>query len=234
MFDNLFKKDAAPLPAAATPITEAELQGWRERLHAADGDDGALLQLAHQAPGVELKLAALAALTQEDALKQAAREFRDQDKRLYRAAKLRLEAAVARREALAQAPGLIAAAHSLLEQESIPANRVVELDRAWAALSKALPDHALTSEFAAVRSQLGAKLRERGEAGQALARWLPAADGEIQAPTAGPARGAAGAGGRGGRRGGAGIAEACQRDSRAGGSPAATAERGARRRRRGR
>ncbi|HYR32933.1 MAG TPA: DUF349 domain-containing protein [Burkholderiales bacterium] len=193
MFDNLFKKDAAPLPAAATPITEAELQGWRERLHAAEGDDRALLQLAHQAPGVDLKLAALAALTQEAAMKQAAREFRDQDKRLYRAAKSRWAAAVARREALAQAPVLIAAAHSLLEQESIPANRLVELDRAWAALSEALPDQALASEFAAVRSRLGARVRERGEAGQALARWLAAADAVIHALTAGLAGVAAGA-----------------------------------------
>src|SRR5688500_3471442 len=193
MFDNLFKKDAAPPPAAATPITEAELQGWREKLRAAEGDDRALLQLAHQVPGVDLKLAALAALTQEDALKQATREFRDQDKRLYRAAKSRLEAVVARREALAQAPVLIAAAHSLLEQESIPANRLVELDRAWAALSEALPDQALAGEFAAVRSQLGARVRERGAAGQALERWLAAADAAIQALTGGLAGVAAGA-----------------------------------------
>jgi DNA repair protein SbcC/Rad50 len=193
MFDNLYKKDAAPPPAAATPITEAELQGWREKLRAAEGDDRALLQLAHQAPGVDLKLAALAALTQEDAIKQATREFRDQDKRLYRAAKSRWEAAVARREALAQAPVLIAAAHSLLEQESIPANRLVELDRAWAALSEALPDPALASEFAVVRSQLGARVRERGEAGQALERWLAAADAVIHALTAGLAGVAAGA-----------------------------------------
>jgi len=41
--------------------------------------------LARQAPGVDLKLAAFAALTQEDALKRAIREFRDQDKRLLRA-----------------------------------------------------------------------------------------------------------------------------------------------------
>src|SRR3954464_1781425 len=151
MFDNLFKKDAAPLPAAATPITEAELQGWRERLHAAEGDDGALLQLAHQAPGVELKLAALAALSREDALKQAAREFRDQDKRLYRAAKSRWQEAVARREAAAEAPVLIAAARALIEQERIPANRLVELDRAWEALNAALIDAALVDEFASVR-----------------------------------------------------------------------------------
>ena len=193
MFDNPFKKDAAPLPSAATPITEAELQGWREKIHAAEGDDPALLQLAHEAPGVDLKLAALAALSQEDALKQATREFRDQDKRLYRAAKSRWEAAVARREALAHAPVLLGAAQSLLEQEGIPANRLVELDRAWAELSEALPDQALASRFAAVRSQLGAKVRERGEAEQALVRWLAAADAVMHALTAGLAGVAAGA-----------------------------------------
>ena len=46
-----------------------------------------------------------AALTREDALKHAAREFRGQDKR--RAAKSRWEAAIAAREALARAPVLI-------------------------------------------------------------------------------------------------------------------------------
>src|SRR5918998_545897 len=127
MFDKLFNKDAPPVPAAshrpgeepAPGSSEAEQQAWRERIRAAEGDDSALLQLAHQAPGVELKLAALAGLTAEDALKQAMREFRDQDKRLHRAAKSRWQAAVARREALAEAPVLIASARRLIEQESI-------------------------------------------------------------------------------------------------------------------
>src|SRR3954452_10680329 len=202
MFDKLLNKGTGQLAAAApqragepaaSGASDSELQAWRERIASAKDDDQALLQLAREAPEVDLKLAALAALTHEDALKQAAREFRDQDKRLYRAAKSRLEAAVARREALAQAPVLIAAAHSLLEQESIPVNRLVELDRAWAALSEALPDQALASEFAAVRSELGARVRERGEAGQALARWLAAADAVIHALTAGLAGVAAGA-----------------------------------------
>jgi DNA repair protein SbcC/Rad50 len=203
MLDKLFKKDAAPVPAAgpqragAPPspgISEAELQGWREKILSAQGDDRALLQLAHEAPGVDLKLAALAALTQEDALKQAMREFRDQDKRLYRAAKSRWQTAVARREAIAQAPVLIAGARSLLEQESIPANRLVELDRAWAALNVALLDEALVSEFAAVRAYLGARVCELGDAEQALARWLAATDAAIRALKAGLAgvtRGAA-------------------------------------------
>src|SRR5713101_3843234 len=216
MLGDAFKKDVALDPAAATPpgstparsrggaphqtgtqplsgISEAEPQAWREKILAAEADDRALLQLAHQAPGVDLKLAALAALTQEDALKQAMREFRDQDKRLLRAAKSRWQAAVAKREALAEARVLIAAAHALIEQERIPANRVAELDRAWAALDAALLDEALATEFAAARARLGARVRERGEGEQALARWLAATDNAIRALSAslaGVARGA--------------------------------------------
>jgi hypothetical protein len=101
---------------------------------------------------------------------------------------------VARREAFEQAPVLIAAARSLLEQEGIPANRLVELDRGWSALKTGLLDEALVSEFAAVRTQLGSRVRSHGEAEQALARWLGAADGAIPALTEGladVARGAA-------------------------------------------
>jgi hypothetical protein len=202
MFDKIFKQDAAPAAAAgaqrgaespAGGIPEGELQAWHEKILAAKGDDSALLQLAHQAPGADLKLAALAALTQEDALKQAMREFREQDKRLYRAAKARWETAVARREAFEQAPLLIATARSLLEQEGIPANRLVELDRAWSALKTGFLDEALVSEFAAVRAQLGSRVRSHGEAEQAVARWLTAVDPAVSAVTAGLAELARGA-----------------------------------------
>jgi len=193
MFDKLLNK-GAPVAAAgaqragapATPaIPESELQAWREKIAAARSDDQALLQLAREAPEADLKLAALAALTHEDALKQATREFRDQDKRLYRAAKARWETAVARRQAFAEAPALIAAAKGLLEQETVPANRLVELDRAWSALNVAAFDETLESEFAAARALLGAKLREHGEGEQALARWLTATESAMGALTAG-------------------------------------------------
>jgi hypothetical protein len=201
MFDKILKQGAAPLAAAApqrgsapaAPVGEGELQAWREKIAAAKGDDAALLRLAHEAPAVDLKLAALGGLTHEDALKQATREFREQDKRLFRAAKARWETAVARREAFEQAPVLIATARSLLEQESIPANRLVEVDRAWGALNTSLLDEALVSDFAALRAQLGARLREHGETGQALARWLGVADAAIHAVTAGLAEVARGA-----------------------------------------
>jgi len=185
MFENTFKKQAVALPAAASGIPEADLQAWRERILAAEGDDAALLQLAKEAPGVDLKLAVVSALTREDVLKQAVREFRDQDKRLYRAAKSRWQEAVARREALAEAPLLIAAARGLIGQESVPANRLVELDRAWEALNAGLLDDALVSEFAEARAQLVAKVRQYGEGEQAIARWLAAADAAIHSLTEG-------------------------------------------------
>ena len=203
MFDKLLNKGtgqvaaAAPQRAgaqAAPAASESELQAWRERIAAAKADDQALLQLAREAPDVDLKLAALAALTHEDALKQATREFRDQDKRLYRAAKARWETAVARRQAFAEAPGLIATARGLLEQESVPANRLVELDRAWTALNVAAFDETLANEFIATRALLGVKVREHGEGEQALARWLAATETAMGALTAGLAdlaRGAA-------------------------------------------
>jgi len=171
---------APPLPA----VSEAEAQAWREKVLAAGADDKMLLQLAHQVPGIDLKLAVLAALTQEDALRQAERDFRDQDKRLHRAAKSRWQAAVARREAAAEARVLIADARALFGESRIPANRLAELDRAWATLNAALLDQALTAEFTDARAQLGARVRERGEAERSLARWLAATDGAMRALTA--------------------------------------------------
>jgi hypothetical protein len=177
----------APLQTSApasSDISEHELQAWRDRILAAKSDDAALLQLAHQAPSVELKLTALQALTHEDSCKQAMREFRDQDKRLYRAARSRWQAASGERVATTEAYALIAGARALLEQESVPANRVVELDRAWAALNAGLLDAALPVEFAALREQLATKVRARGEGEQAIARWLVAAGNAIEHLTA--------------------------------------------------
>jgi hypothetical protein len=203
VFKNPFTKDVTPAvsPDGAPPQTGAqsasgvsagEIQVWRERILAAEANDAALLQLAHQAPTAALKLSALQAVTQEDSLKQAMNEFRERDKRLYRAAKSRWQAARAKRETVAEANALIAGAHGLLDQELVPANRVAELDRAWAAVNGELLDPALPVEFAALRAQLGTRVRARGEGEQALSRWLIAADdaiGKLSASLAGVAEG---------------------------------------------
>lgn len=203
MFENLFKKsprrdpaakehpDKPPTPSADDgPLkTNAKtvagnpldpMRDWREKLLAAGSDDAAILQLAYKAPTAELKLAALQALTEEDSFAQAMREFRDQDKRLYRAAKSRWEAARDRRITTAEANAIITDARSLLQQEPLPANRLVELERRWSALNGELLDAALSGEFAELRENLGAKVRAHGEHARSLAQWLTAVDRAIE------------------------------------------------------
>ena len=87
---------AMPAPADAGVSVEA-LASWRARLEAAGADDAALLDIAKQAPHIDVKCAAIAALTGEATLKAAEREFRTHDRRVHRAAKQRHEAAVAQR-----------------------------------------------------------------------------------------------------------------------------------------
>jgi hypothetical protein len=103
-------------------------------------------------------------------------DFRNQDKRLYRAARAGWQAASGKRKATAKAQSLIASARALLEQDVVPANRAVELDREWDALDPVLLDAALQAEFAALSTQLGARARAHGEGGKAITGWLAAAN----------------------------------------------------------
>ncbi len=166
---------AADDALAAAAAAEENL-AWQARIRAAATDDATLLQLAQQAPSLPLKLAAIAALTQEPSFKQAMHDFRDQDKRLYRAAKSRHDDATATRLADAEARALIAGARALLEQEIVPVNHVVEMDHAWTALNTDLIDPALPGEFAALSGQLEVRVRAQGERAQTLTRWLDAVD----------------------------------------------------------
>ena len=161
---------------AAGGLSAEAVQSWRDRIHAAALDDAALLQLARDAPTIDLKLAALEALTQEESFKQAMLEFRERDKRLYRLTKSRWETARAEREAVAEAGTLIASARALLDQELVPANRVVELDHAWAELRGANLAAELQAEITQLFEQLRVRVRARGEGEQALSRWMSAVD----------------------------------------------------------
>lgn len=165
-----------PAPAAPSPeVLAARAAEWSARLSQALGDDTALLALAREAPGVDTKLAAVEALAGEVALKEAEREFRTHDRRVHRAAKQRLAAAVATRTARETADRLIAAAEGLRGEAVIPANRLVALDRDWQALDAALLDPAQTSRFAALTAQLTALMHERAEREAAIVRWTASA-----------------------------------------------------------
>ncbi len=190
MLDYLFKKDATPTPTpdsapqpntVPTALSPEDLQAWHSKIQAAASDDTTLLQLAHEAPAAELKLAAIEALTHENAFKQAMHDFREHDKRLYRAAKTRWEAASGTRVAADEATALIAGARTLLAQELIPVNRVVELDQAWAAVNHALLDTAVAAEFSDISAQLAHRVRSQGEHAQALTRWQSAVDNAMAA-----------------------------------------------------
>jgi DNA repair protein SbcC/Rad50 len=187
MFENMFKKDPAAAAApvqSATPVS-AGVPGddhglWHDRIQSAHGNDAELLDLARQAPAVNLKIQAVQALTHEESLRQAMHDFRDLDKRLYRAAKSRWEEASGRRLAVDSARTLLAGARALLDGESVPANRIVELDREWSALNPAYLEAPLLAEFADLRAQLGTRVRVRGESEQAIVRWLAALDKAIE------------------------------------------------------
>ncbi|CAG1016502.1 partial putative protein, partial [Burkholderiaceae bacterium] len=176
-------KAAASRPAVDAPAKPSERRvenkpkpavdgaAWQAQLQSAQGNDAALLGIVQSAAPPEVRVAAVEALAAEDALRQAERELRGHDRRVHRAAKRRLETAVARREARARAQALLASASALAGVTPVPANRLVSLDRDWQSLDAALLDPAQVSEFDALRDRLNAAVREQGERQQQLQRW---------------------------------------------------------------
>lgn len=144
---------------------------WSDRLQSASGDDTALLALTREDSPLDVKLAAVAALSSEAALKTAEREFRDHDRRVHRLAKQRYALAVAQREARTRASGLIEDARTLSGEALIPLNHMVDIDRAWAALDVHLLDAEQSAEYAALMAQMAALTRERADQALKLKRW---------------------------------------------------------------
>lgn len=169
--EQITEQKAAEKAAQKTQKLAAAKADWAPRLQAARGDDAALLALLQAAPLLDIKLAAVEALAGEAALKQAEREARNSDRRVHRLAKSRLEAAVAQREARAQAQALIASATELSAQADLPINVLVNLDRAWLALDAALLEPLQVEQFNALSAALNSQLRQRSELEQQQQRW---------------------------------------------------------------
>ena len=189
MLSNIFKKNETPPPVtipasgpAVAPTVEqitaqlADKTAWEGKVQAALGDDAALLAIAKESPLIDIKHAAVEALVSEDALKRAEREFRDHDRRVHRIAKQRYETLVNRRVAAVSAAKLIETAAVLIHEPSIPANRLVELDRAWQALDQAMLDDKQVADYLAIWTKLSALTRERGEQQLHGKRWLADAE----------------------------------------------------------
>ena len=157
--------------ASATPAAPVEVVDWPARLQAAAGDDTALLALAESAAPLEIKLAAVEALSGEASLKLAERRLRNQERRVHRLAKQRLGDIVGRRETAAQAAMLLDSANALLAEEQVPVNRLVELDHAWQALNAQHLEPATQQQFATLLAQITDTTRERGELALRIKRW---------------------------------------------------------------
>jgi DNA repair protein SbcC/Rad50 len=160
-------------------------------LLAAQGNNAALLDVLRGAAPWQTKLAAAQALSDEASLKQAERELRGQDKRVYQWVKQQHSALLAQRNAQEQAHVLIAAAHALMLEAEVPVNRAVELDRAWSALKPESLSDEQRSSFAALSAQLADRARSHAEAAQQQARTAAQARADAAAAAAAEAEAAA-------------------------------------------
>ena len=164
---------AAPAADAAAGETAqlAAKAAWEDKLQEAMGNDTALLALAKDAPILEIKHAAVMALAGEEALRRAEREFRNNDRRVHRAAKQRYETLVQRREAGEQAAKLTESAAVLVHDANISSQRLVELDRAWQTLDAGLLEETQITGYSTLRAQLTTLFRERADHQLAVSRW---------------------------------------------------------------
>ncbi len=173
--------NAAPAPDPAPKKPAAPAVDWAAELQRAQGDDAALLTVAQNATGLDIKLAAVQALASEAVLKQAERALRNADRKVHRLAKQRLEAAVQQRQARATAQTLLDQTQALLNEPQLAINQLVDLDKAW----QALPSHALeatqTSTFAELRARLETQTLARSNAEQQLKRWTADSKGLLAA-----------------------------------------------------
>ena len=177
IFKKKNKKDTGAVATAAgttSPVAQAPVPSidWSAALARARGDDEALRALARSAGApLQIKQAAIEALDAEAALKQAEREFRSHDRRIHQLAKQRLQAKVAQRQTRAQAARLLDDARSLAGMAELPANRVVEIDRAWQLLDAGAIEPALHDDFSALTARLAAQLRQRADSEGQRKRW---------------------------------------------------------------
>ncbi|MBL8521228.1 MAG: DUF349 domain-containing protein [Betaproteobacteria bacterium] len=169
--DKDHKAEATTAEAARAAKPVIDRAPWEAQLANAAGDDAALLRLALEVPLVDLKVAAIAALQGEAALKEAEHAFRDHHRRAHREAKQRLEKAQWFRKSRERADAVIADAVALRAQPELPANRLVELDRAWSAIDQLALTEDQVQGYAAHWEALSKGMRARGDLLVQTSRW---------------------------------------------------------------
>ncbi|MFL6707633.1 MAG: DUF349 domain-containing protein [Massilia sp.] len=145
--------------AAATASTKAERSAQAERLAAISSASGGEREAAAadfilQCDFSELRLAAAEFITSRAQLERLHGAIRNTDRRVAKLLQGRLDAIRHHDAEMARAEACLAQARSLLADEKLTPNHVAELDRRWSVI--AAPE--LADAFAAVRTQLGARL----------------------------------------------------------------------------
>jgi hypothetical protein len=174
------KQDSGPV-VVPPPSQQEQVPSWEDRLHAAQGNDAALLSLAIEAPVIDIRLAAVNGISGEEALRTAEHEFRKRDRRVHSLAKQRYKLQVESRQTREYAAELIRTATVLLNEPVVAANRLAELSVAWGQLKQELVDDDAKAKFSGLQQSLAALVRERGEQKRAETRWAETASEALSA-----------------------------------------------------
>jgi hypothetical protein len=169
------KKQVAVEVTNSPPPSPPPDPSWEDRLAAAQGDDTALLNLAIEAPAIDIRLAAVNGISGEEALRTAEHEFRKRDRRVHSLAKQRYKLQVESRQTREYAATLIGTATALLNEPVVAANRLAELGVAWGQLKQELVEESSKATFSGLQQALAALVRERGEQQRAATRWAESA-----------------------------------------------------------
>lgn len=171
MFGRLFKRKSVvtePItqPLVTSSTASAIVMDWPAQLDAARGDEDALTKLALSSAPHGIRLTAVQALADADALRIIEQAFRGRDKALYRAARQQLDTLARQKSTRATATQLLQEARQLAQaaaQHPVPANHLVELDQAWRALDIPLLEATQRSEFTQLQTTLAQHMREHSE-----------------------------------------------------------------------
>ena len=150
-------------PAQPKPSQQVREQ-QAEQLRQLDSDETRAVEFILRSDFSELRLAAAEHVHSRAALERVHGAMRNLDRRVAKLMQGRLDAIRHHDAELARGQATLAQARSLLQDALLTPNHVAELDRKWAVI--AAPE--LAEEFAALRTQLGARLEAQVQLQRAM------------------------------------------------------------------
>jgi exonuclease SbcC len=176
MFDFFFKRSFGKSPPVQVPkengepLLSPDAKPVRElalgQAEALAGNEASAVEFILQCPHADARFRAAHHVYARESLERVAQAMRNTDRRVARLAQKRLDAILLQEKTGRQADECIKAAQRLLDEPSLMANQVADLDRTWEALANIAPP--AQESFGSVRAALGGRL----EAQAALQRTV--------------------------------------------------------------